>query len=319
MISKRALLALAAGSVALLASPPGWAVAVKKSGAEAKKAAVTSESSVASTSDDAAIRGQLSALAAAASSADAEKMASLFSIDGSYVDEDGARTQGRQAIQRRFSQAWSGAGKTVLALNPESVKRIGQDAAYVEGTTARKTALGMEPAARYVMLMQKQNGIWLIASATETPIVSKTASDHLKALDWIIGNWVAEQGTAKVKMAAEWAGNKSFIQCKFVVDRPGEAERIDNQIIGWDPTRQQIVSWHFNSSGGFGYGNWSKRGKEWLVDSQAVDPTGSHSNATNIISLQEPNRFSWQSVGRSVEGMSVPDTEPLTVQRVESR
>jgi len=313
MISKRAVIALVAGSIALLATPPHGQAAGKDTAPDTKKAAA--KTSTASASDEAAIRAHLSALAAAASSADATKMSSLWAEDATYVDEDGAQTKGRQALLKRFADGLAASGKTTVSISPTSIKLIGSEAAWVEGATKRQTALGLEPAVRFTMLLRKQNGAWVIASASETAIADKTAADHLNALDWIVGQWKAESGGNKVTMTAEWASNKNFIRCQFDVDKAGSERQLDSQIIGWDPTTERIVSWQFGANGGFGYANWTQRGKQWLVEADGIDQSGRRSSATNVLSLQGPDKFSWQSIGRSVNGVSVPDTETLTVER----
>lgn len=306
MISKRALVALAAGSFVLLSPSPGITA----------QAGGTTKGKVVATTDDAAIRSVLTTLAEAASRSDAQKMASFFMIDGTYVDEDGQHTKGREEIRKRFLQGLTGMGKAVVQVHPATIKILGRDSAWVEGTSTRTTPIGIEPAARFTMLMQKQDGNWLVASATETPVVNKSASDHLNVLDWMVGRWVAEQGSTKVTMTADWTSSKNFIDCSYVVEQPGAPQKIDHQIIGWDPTRNQIVSWSFSSAGGFGYGSWSRRGKEWVVAAEAVDQAGARTASTNVVTLEDPNKFSWQSTGRIVNGTPVPDTEPVTVQRV---
>jgi len=309
MNSKRALIALAAGS--LLLAVPGPGIAAQKAAGGTTKTTAAPQAA-----DEAAILAVLAGLAAAASNADAEKMSTLFIIDATYVDEDGQHTRGREELKKRFAQGLERSGKSKIEVTPASVKIVGRDVAWVEGTSTRKTAVGVEPGARFAMLMQKQNGNWLISSATETPIVSKSAADHLNALDWMVGDWAAEQGTTKVRMNADWTSNKNFIDCKYVVEQAGALEKIDRQIIGWDPSKGQIVSWNFSSNGGFGYGSWSKRGKDWVIAAEGVDPAGTRTASVNIISGNDPNKFSWQSVDRVVDGLPVPDTDPVTVQRV---
>jgi hypothetical protein len=100
-----------------------------------------------------------------------------------------------------------------------------------------------------------------------------------------------------------------------MIKKAGSEELDSQQIIGWDPRREQIVSWIFDSRGGFGSGTWSRRDNQWLVDSEGVDPEGRSTSATNIIANKSPNSFSWQSVNRIIEGESLSDTAPLTINR----
>lgn len=306
---KHAMFAVTA--IALVSLSPAQLSAAPAKKSEAKKEAAAPAQPAAG--EEAAVRAQLAALSAAALSGDAAKLATLWTADGTFVDEEGAETKGRQAIQARFENVWRGK-KVNVSLNPSSIKFVGPNVAWIEGLVTRQVQGSMEPATRFTMLMQKDGNTWLVASATETAILTKTAAERLQVLDWLVGNWKSQQGNANVSMQADWVGNKSFIHCIYTAETGG-TKKVDTQVIGWDPTKEQVVSWHFDSDGGFGYGSWSKRGKQWVMQAEGVEQTGSRTNATNIISVDTADKFSWQSVSRTIDGVPVPDTQPLIVQR----
>jgi uncharacterized protein (TIGR02246 family) len=268
---------------------------------------------------DAPVHALIASLAEAATEGDAAKMASLFTLDGTYIDEDGVKTAGREALKERFAAGLAGQ-KTKTTANVQSIKRVGMNSAFVEGITCKGSTNEPEACARFTMLLQRQGNAWLISSATETEIVTKSPAlapvDRLSSLNWLIGTWSTSAGNAKVTMTADWVGNKNFILCKYVIDRPGVKPKVDVQIIGFDPKQQKIVSWNFDSTGGFGSGIWNKQGNEWLVRSTGVEQIGAQTGATNVISLDNENKFSWRSIDRVFDGKSVPNTEPLIVERV---
>ncbi len=111
-------------------------------------------------------------------------------------------------------------------------------------------------------------------------------------------------------------GNGNFLHLKYLIAKAGETPKIDTQVIGWDPNRDQIISWHFDSSGGFGYGRWRKQDNKWIINAEGVEQSGWNSTATNVISSVDKNSFQWQSMRRTVDGLTFADTEPLTVKRV---
>lgn len=299
--------------VMLLLTPS--AQSAQKSSSKKKKSEATEVTRVQTVSEDSAVKNVLASLSAAATAQDADKMAAVFTEDAFYVDSEGAETKGRAALKDRFASALTGRPKSTIVLNASHTRFPSADSAWVEGTATRQTGGVSEPSTRFSMLLQKQAGTWLIASAIETPIASKTVTDQLSNIAWLIGDWSAQQKDGKLHMNASWAGNKSFILMKFAVSRPGEAEKHDTQIIGWDPSKEQVVSWHFDDDGGFGYGSWTKRGKQWVINLEGVEQSGSRTTAINIVSPQDQNSFSWQSVNRAIDGMGVPDTETITVQR----
>ncbi len=126
----------------------------------------------------------------------------------------------------------------------------------------------------------------------------------------------AENNFGSVHFKGDWAAHKKFIQCRYEVKKSADAAPIESrQVIGFDPRTNEIVSWHFDSNGGFGYGTWAQRDRQWIVNATGVQPDGSTSLAHNLMTLDDNNSFSWQSVDRSVNGISVADTKTLKVQR----
>ncbi len=267
--------------------------------------------------DEAGIKAQLQALSRAVANADAKAVAALWTEDGIFVDNDGIQTTGRAALEKRFAETFLETGKQAVEFTPENIRFLANTVAFSEGIVSRKVAgAPAVPETRYTTLFVKQDGTWLISSATETTLVAQSNYDHLRALAWLIGEWSAEKDGGSVHMKAEWAPSKNFIQCKFETQKPGEPQRIDSQVIGWDPRAEQVVSWNFNSSGGFSNGSWTREGRQWLVNVSGVQQDGSTSKAVNVISPGDPNTFTWQTVQREVDGEPVGDTEPLKVLRV---
>lgn len=317
--SKRNLFILSALSAVLTANLFYMAApaALAKKSSKSKAKTTTVETKTVTQGDaESAIRNQLSSLSDAATKADAEKMASFFALDGAYVNEDGLRVEGRQSLKEHFARNVRPEMEVAVKLEPQVIRIIGNDSAWIEGTTTRQSGSGKSLDARFTMLLNNQNGNWIIQSASETSVVAKDSSSKLSELDWLVGDWVAEQGNAKVRMTAEKVGNGHFFHLRYVISKPGEAPKIDTQVIGWDPNRDQIVSWHFDSSGGYGYGKWRKLANKWVINAEGVEQSGWNSAATNVISAVDKNSFQWQSMRRTADGLTFADTEPLTVKRV---
>jgi uncharacterized protein (TIGR02246 family) len=316
--SKRNLFILSALSAALTANlcNPAPQAAFAKSRPSKVKTTTVESKTLTKADAESAIRSQLSSLSEAATKADAEKMASFFALDGAYINEDGVRVEGRPSLKEHFARNVRPESETAVKLEPLVIRLIGNDAAWIEGTTTRQNDSGKSIDARFTMLLSNQNGNWIIQSATESSIAPKDSASRLTELDWLVGDWVAEQGNSKVRMTAEKVGNGHFFHLRYVITKAGEAPKIDTQVIGWDPNRDQIISWHFDSSGGFGYGKWRKLANKWVINAEGVEQSGWNSAATNVISAVDKNSFQWQSMRRTADGLTFADTEPLTVKRV---
>jgi uncharacterized protein (TIGR02246 family) len=313
---KLALIALTLGILCF--NQPLSAAAKHVAKSSGKAAAETQKANRADGGDETAVRAQLAQLSRALAEGDARALAALWSEDGDYTDSDGALSKGRSALEKRFAAVFSKEGKQQVELLNESLKTLAANVVSVEGTVRRKDAPGgPTPETRYSIVFVKQNGNWLIATASETPLLAETKTDPLNELAWLVGEWSAEQDGASVKMRADWAANKNFITCQYETRKSADSPQMESrQVIGWDPRSGEPISWHFDSAGGFGWGNWIKKDRQWLVEATGVDRDGSTNTATNVISITDSNNFSWQSINRSVNGVPFNDANPLKVHRV---
>jgi uncharacterized protein (TIGR02246 family) len=322
MISKKnsgvgLVVAVSFAAVSLTMTMPAGAKTAKSS----SHSKTTSHSKTQATpNQDTAIRAQISAMTQNLGSGDAKALSALWTENGTYIDEDGNVFKGRPALEKRFSSVFNENGKPQFELTSDTIRFLSDKVAISEGTVLRKEGTDKKPETRFAIVFLNEDGTWLISQATETPITpaisTQATQASLKDLAWIIGAWKAERNGSSVRMTAEWAANKTFIHCKYEIQRPGAPLQTDIQVIGYDPRKDELVSWHFDSSGGFGYGSWYKRDDQWMVETTGVERDGSTSRAINIIQAVEPNAFSWQSVNRSVDGMAFADTNELKVQRV---
>lgn len=282
-----------------------------------KESAKDSKTASSNSSDEASIRQQLAGITRGLAAGDSKGLSTLWAADATFIDSDGVLTKGREALEKKFAAIIAENGRPHFLLSPQNIKVISSNVALTDGLVIRQDGMaGPTPETRYSMVFVKQNGSWLISSATETPLTPQTASAPLEALSWMVGEWTAENNGGSVHLKADWAAHKNFIQCRYEMKKSADAAPVESrQVIGFDPRTNEIVSWHFDSNGGFGYGTWSQRDRQWIVNATGVQPDGSTSAAHNLITLDDNNSFSWQSVDRSVNGISVADTKALKVQR----
>ena len=71
----------------------------------------------------------------------------------------------------------------------------------------------------------------------------------------------------------------------------------------------------FDSDGGFGEGVWSRRDNRWVVKFTQTLPDGRKASATNIYTRVDANSYTWQSIGRQLEGQFLPNVEEVKVVR----
>ncbi len=260
------------------------------------------------------IRSVLIDLTNAINTGDSDKVSALWSLDAVFVNQTGEEIRGRAAIRERLAKALKQQEGSQLFLHPDKISSPAPNVALVVGDASRKTGPLFLPTTRFSFALVKQNGVWLIDQGTETKIQETLAADHLKELEWLIGDWLVEKPGAEMKLAAQWDSGRNFIRSRLTTVQNG-IEQVDNQVIGWDPRSQSIVSWHFDCRGGFGYGKWSKQADGWLVDFAGVGADGSSKQATNSFKVASPDEFTWQSIERIADGTPMPDSKSLTVKR----
>ena len=103
-------------------------------------------------------------------------------------------------------------------------------------------------------------------------------------------------------------GQAKIILRKYTLKNNEGTTRSGIQIIGWDPVAAGIRSWTFDSDSGFGSEQWTKDGKNWVLEATGVTRDGAQTAATNILSPIDHDHFTWQSVRRSLDQVRLNDT-----------
>jgi uncharacterized protein (TIGR02246 family) len=271
-------------------------------------------------SDEAAVRKALESYVEAYNRGDVAAMASQWARDGEFVSPSGERFKGRDKIRAAL--------QTFFAEN----KGIQANLAVLDvefGKSGRATAKGVAVIQRsgqeadeiaLVAACVRERGEWKLASVEEdeTPVPVSTMA-QLAQLEWLIGDWVDQDEQAAVETAFRWNKDYSFISGSFQVDVEGRVDVEGTQVIGWDPVEKKIRSWIFDSKGGFGQGEWTGEGNRWTVRVHSVLATGQKASAINIYTFVDPNTFTWQSVGRELDGVPLPNMPAVTVVRKETQ
>jgi uncharacterized protein (TIGR02246 family) len=284
--------------------------------AAATPPSTTPPSTAAPSADEAAIRAAVDSYVAAYNRGDAKAVAQHWSESGEWLSPSGQRFQGRQAIQREMEALLKeNKGVHIEVVRP-TVRMVAPDVALEEGTV--RVLRPGEPAdeSTYIAIHVKKNGQWKLDSVRETSVPAEpAAASPLEDLAWMVGDWVDHSDDANIETSVKWTKNKSFLCCSFKFSVPGAEDLEGTQVIGWDPAAGTIRSWMFDSDGGFGEGAWSKKGNRWIVKFSQVLADGRKASAENIYTLVDGNTYTWQSIGREVDGKFVPNIEPVKVVR----
>ena len=140
-------------------------------------------------------------------------MAAFWAEDGDYVDLDGRQLQGRSAIENAFKDFFAENKGLKLRIDVKSVRFVAPETAIEDGITSAIPPDGAPPSqSRYSNVHVKKDGQWVLLSVREAPYTPPGNHEHLRGLEWAIGEWVDEGEGPEVDHATfEWAPENNFI------------------------------------------------------------------------------------------------------------
>jgi uncharacterized protein (TIGR02246 family) len=248
---------------------------------------------------------------------DAKALASFYAEDVDYIDQGGVEVKGRGEMEKLFMENFQARQGAKITITIEEVKQLTPDVQMSRGVATVTATNALTESSRYLAVLVKKADRWQISQLTQTTAPSPSASSQLESLNWLIGNWENKDADQTVETKVEWAGDKNFLIRTFKLK--GEEGETDGwEIVGWDPHRQQIRSWIFDSNGGFGESSWSNDSGHWLIRASNVLPDGSRSTAENVLTRVDDNQFTYGSQNRTLDGESQPSVPKIVVHRTTS-
>ena len=285
-----------------------------KQGADKKAVAAQVQSSQAA--DEKAIRASAEEFVAAFNKGDAKQIGALWTPDCEYIDETGRIFRGRDAIEKEYAAFFAANPGLKMETSISSVKIIGGRSAVEDGTAIVKNKDGaIMSQASYTAIHLKEGDKWLMASVRERATPSLSKRPDFEHLEWLIGDWSAARDSRTLDFRFKWIADKKFIELSYNVRDKDAPARSGIQIIGRDPSSGHVISWSFDSTGGYGQGQWRLLKKGLIIESRGMMPDGALTASSDLVSKIDGDSLSWQSVNRSVAGQSLNDTEPVVLKR----
>lgn len=266
--------------------------------------------------DEATIRRSIASFTDAFNRGDAEALAGHWSESGVYLNpQTGERVAGREEIAKAYAAMFA-QGSPKLSVSVDSLRVLDDKVAVEEGVATVRRGDDPPENDSYIAIHVKRDGKWQLDSVRETTLPgSSDESSGLSDIAWMIGRWRDEDNASAIETVCEWTANKTFMTRSFVVATKEGFEMSGTQVIGWDPAARRIRSWVFDSEGGFGEGTWTRQGDRWVIKATSTMPDGKKATAVQIITKINDDSFTWQSIGREVDGELLPNVAPITVVR----
>jgi uncharacterized protein (TIGR02246 family) len=265
------------------------------------------------------VQSAIKAFAQGFNAHDAKAVAALFSAQGEMTNQAGQVTRGSDAIQELFAKLFAAHPGVKIRFDVQSMRFLSPDLAVEEGLSIMSNADDKTASAphqdRYTVTHAKVDGKWLIATARDWPEQPPTAAEQLQQLDWLVGEWVDENGDTLVHTAYHWSADKHYLLSEYSVQGQNKAAVQGTQRIGWDPRVQKLHSWTFDTAGGFSEGLWSRSGDQWIVKITGVAADGRTRSATNILTRLSKDHATYQSRDRVVGGAVMADLHEVPIVR----
>jgi len=269
-----------------------------------------------------AIRRATEAYREAVENGDVEAAAKFWTSEADYVDHLGHAFKIQAALEAAKNGAQDGGriARPPLKIETLAIRLISPDVAMEDGIIERAVAVEDQQAkGRYCAVWVKRGSEWLIDGVRESAYSPVTSSNHFEGLEWMVGEWVAEGPDAKAEVSCSWGPKKCYLlrQIKFT---PKKAETISaTQWIGWDPVRERVRSFEFDSLGGFREGVWTKDGDAWVVAITGAAPGGRRVAATNVYSRVDDKTATWEMVDDEMDGQPGSDIQLRATRKTQGK
>src|SRR5205823_10094452 len=100
-----------------------------------------------------------------------------------------------------------------IEVTSDRVRLLGPDVALEEGHATIRSGDEAPKSGRYHALYVRRDGRWLQSSIydfADEPAEQKPA-DHLKDLEWLLGEWIDEGDGAVAQTTCRWDASKAFL------------------------------------------------------------------------------------------------------------
>ncbi len=269
-----------------------------------------------SKADAEAIHAAANAFTEAFNKQDAQAVAAFWTKDGEYIDDTGREYLGREAIAACYSELLAARPGAKLQLILDSVRVMGGNVAIENGRAVVEPApAGASGISSYTAVHVKVDGKWLMASVRDTWSDESSTNNDLADLEFLVGEWTAEENGARTESKCRWLSNKKFVERSYTTTQLDGTVASGLQIFGWNPQTKQMQSWNFSADGGHAIGVLSAIEGGWMAKVNGTTGEGISTTATNALKRLDDNAYAWQSTNRSLGGTELPDTDEVVLRR----
>ena len=267
---------------------------------------------------DAAIKERIAGFLKAYNDHNADALSSYFTDDATLIDVDGAVIKGKAAIGSQFAAGFAQSSSYKLDSQIESVRYITADVAQIEGTSTLTAPNEAPIINRFVSLVAKKDNVWKLAEIRDLPSAPDdiTPGDRLAELEWMVGDWVDQNGDLKIHSVVKWGENKAYLTRKTTIAEGEDGSHSSLMVLAYDPQAGQIRSWLFDSAGGRGEATWIRvADDQWVLRAAGNLANGLPNSATQVLTIVGKDALKTSSFDRIIGGEIAPDIDEILMVR----
>ncbi|MFM8415787.1 MAG: nuclear transport factor 2 family protein [Planctomycetota bacterium] len=261
------------------------------------------------------IRAAAAAYATAFNKSDYAALADQWT-ERAVLVEGSLSAEGREAIMASLRSWREQHPAATIEIEVSDVDALAEPLARVAGILKFTPKPGAKPVtSRFTSLRVREGAAWRLAESIVIPEHASALAD----LDWLVGTWTAEGGKASIETIYEkQLGGYCLVGRSRI--RPAEGPAVEAlEVIHADRGTGVIRSWVFDSTGAQGEGIVESDGTSLhkVMEGTPSDRVpGRLASWTQVISPSGDGRCTMHSIERSVDGVAVPDGEPLHFRKV---
>ena len=242
---------------------------------------------------------------------DAAAVAALFAENGEILLHQDVKIAGHDAIEQHYSRVFDSNYDAKVALEATSVRFVTPRLVVEEGSVHYITGDVVSTHLYMVILALQDDGQWLIVQSRNREVTDSQAHDQLGDVEGLVGDWVASIGdNGKFTMAFRWDPSGAWMIGRGRFVSPDTDPVTMTVRIGWNPAVDKIVSWTFDSEGGFSKAVWTESTDKWVLKAQGVSGEGESTSSTQSIEVVDTEAVVWNFTDRVI-GNSIEDDRAI--------
>ncbi len=251
---------------------------------------------------------------------DAAALAKLFTGNGEITDlRRNQLIAGRADIEAHYERVFA-ENPRLIAIEVTSLRLVAPHLAIEDGfyhlTPADDESSPPESFTFTAVLTRTDGGNWHIASTRTLEEVTEPAGHLAPLAEFLMGEWThkAPDGI-RLDLAFGWDASGNHLTGETLTTRADAEPQHGNVRITYDASKKHIVSWIYDSNGGFNYGTWTPTHDGWVIHTHGTTADGETLVASQKITRQGADTLNWSSTHRIIGGQSAPDVSMRLVRQ----